>query len=62
MTTRAWAEPSDAEGADDLPYVLTKNKVLKVVVEWAREPAMVRGRMQYVLSGASYQRLLDAVK
>ena len=63
--TQAWVQAddeSDDEGAKELPYVLTKNKVLKVAIEWEGEPEMVGGRLRYVLSGALYQRLLDAVK
>ena len=41
--------------------VLTKPKILSVKIEWLREYE-VSGRTRYVMSAATYQRLLDAVK
>ena len=42
--------------------VLTKPKILPVAIEWERvEPAQGNKRKRYVLSAASYQRLVDAV-
>ena len=58
----AWAQPHGE--STRLPDVLTKPKILPVEIVWERvEPASEDGRTltRYVLSAATYQRLLDAV-
>ena len=42
--------------------VLTKNKILSVPINWLRVEDRRDGTKRYVMSGATYQRLLDAVK
>ena len=43
--------------------MLTKPKILPVEIRWARiEEARGNAPKRYVLSAATYQRLLDAVK
>ena len=52
----------DNEPGGSSRYVLTKPKILPVAIEWERvEPAQGNKRKRYVLSAASYQRLVDAV-
>lgn len=41
--------------------VLTKPKILTVPIEWQRVEETRNGRKRYILSAATYQRLVDAV-
>ena len=64
----AWEQPRgegtrlDNEPRGSSRHVLTKPKILPVAIEWERvEEATGRKRKRYVLSAATYQRLIDAV-
>jgi hypothetical protein len=42
--------------------VLTKPKILTVLIEWDHEYDVPNGPKRYVMSAATYQRLTEAVK
>ena len=52
----AWSQPHGER------TVLTKPKILTVPIEWLREEEARNGRKRYIMSAATYQRLVDAVK
>ena len=52
----AWSQPHSER------TVLTKSKILSVPIEWLRVQARRNAPVRYVMSAATYQRLVEAVR
>ena len=57
-----WEQPHGKREPAVLMTVLTKPKILPVEITWLRVEALDNARPRYVMSGAVYQRLVEAVK
>ena len=56
MHYEAWSQPHGER------TVLTKPKILTVKIEWLRVEERRNAPKRYIMSAATYQRLVDAVK